>query len=268
MSITQTILEMPETELDFDRFLANMNPEELYRVWSPPHESQEAASSPNSSSLAFDEQELPDLSVLAYDVLQSAPAEEISLENENPSTPEVQTSPVQVKEEPKRRTSPPTNKRAQKKPKITEVIEIKPEKDDKYQKRLAANKKSAQASRERKKALRSELEAKFDSLQSENASLSKQITELETENKVLKGEFANLQNLITQSAHLSKLMEKANMNAPIISLPPTIRDNSAAALYLMIVLKAFGHYFTSTSINTYGPVVNEVRPSSPVQEVM
>jgi len=131
---------------------------------------------------------------------------------------------------------------------------------------LAANKKSAQASRERKKALRVELETKFDSLKAENASLSKQITELETENKVLKGEFANLQNLIDQSAHLTKLMEKANLNAPMVSLPPTVTDNTAAALYLMIVLKAFGHYFSS--MNTFGPVVNEIRPSSPVQEVM
>jgi len=128
-------------------------------------------------------------------------------------------------------------------------------------------KKSAQASRERKKALKVELEIKYDQLKKENAQLGTQITELETENKVLKGEFVHLQNLITHSAHLSKMMDKANLaNAPLLTLPNTISDTTAALFYLMVVLKTFGQQFPVA--NTYGPVISEIRPASPMQEVM
>jgi len=132
---------------------------------------------------------------------------------------------------------------------------------------LEANKKSAQASRERKKALRVELEIKYDQLKQENAQLGTQITELETENKVLKGEFVHLQNLITHSAHLSKIMDKANLaNAPLLTLPKNVSETTAALFYLMVVLKTFGQQ--CTSLNTFGPAISEIRPASPMQEVM
>jgi hypothetical protein len=76
--------------------------------------------------------------------------------------------------------------------------------DDKYAKRLEANKKSAQASRERRKALKSELESKLDVLVKENTDISSQLTLLETENKILRGEYTQLQSLIADATARAK----------------------------------------------------------------
>lgn len=95
------------------------------------------------------------------------------------------------------------------------LVGVKKERDDKYKKRLAANKKSAQASRERKKVLKDELELKVEELEAENSELATAITEMETENKVLKREFISLQKLINESVVLSKLMAQVNFQPPV-----------------------------------------------------
>lgn len=132
-------------------------------------------------------------------------------------------------------------------------------KEDKYQKRLQANKRSAQASRERKKALKVELEQKVDELTEENANLGTQITELETENKVLKNEFIHLQRLICDSSILSKLMAKASSPMPSsnstqvketdanLTLPTNSNNYGAAFTYLMVILYSFGQHFNNST---------------------
>jgi len=95
----------------------------------------------------------------------------------------------------------------------TEFKEKKEETDEKYKKRLISNKRSAQASRERKKLLKNELEAKLAELRKGQLALLESISELETENKVLKREFMNLQQLISDSALLSKLLLLLSSNS-------------------------------------------------------
>jgi septal ring factor EnvC (AmiA/AmiB activator) len=134
------------------------------------------------------------------------------------------------------------------------------EQDDKYLKRLEANKKSAQASRERKKQLKDELEKKVLDITAENRRMATEITQLETENKVLKGEFIQLQKIIADSPVLSKLMDRATsvqlalsdkermMKAeeiPSSSSTSSPNSNTAAFMYLMIVLQSFGQHFAA-----------------------
>jgi len=132
--------------------------------------------------------------------------------------------------------------------------------DEKYLKRLEANKLSAQASRERKKQLKFTLEEQMGQLEAENKQLGTEITQLETENKVLKGEFVQLQNLIAQSPILSKLMaQQISMSLPSVEemelrkekkikelsnsaqplFTPSATTDPAAFMYLLIVLQTF-----------------------------
>jgi hypothetical protein len=160
----------------------------------------------------------------------------------------------------KHRTQPIVKTQAKGNVKKEEDHESKGEEGEKYFKRLEANKKSAQASRERKKHLRDELEKKLSEISAQNTKMATEITQLETENKVLKGEFIQLQKLISDSAVLSKLMERAtsmqlaaNDNertmkaAPMNYTPSTseLSSNASAFLHLMIILQSFGHYFAS-----------------------
>jgi len=125
------------------------------------------------------------------------------------------------------------------------LLPKKKTKDDKYSKRLEANKKSAQASRQRKKALKIELEAKLAFLSKENADILSQMASLETENKVLKTEFIELQGLISNA---SKSFELDNTN---------LKSNSSivAMLYLLVVLYSFrGHFAPSSLPNSVNPI--------------
>jgi hypothetical protein len=132
--------------------------------------------------------------------------------------------------------------------------------DDKYSKRLAANKKSAQASRERKKALKSELEEKMKHLQTENSRFATEITELETENKVLKNEFIHLHKLINDSPVFSKLLVRSNMQLPppleLFPNPKLGNDfnreispekQMAASLFLAFILNSFASFLPQTN---------------------
>ena len=167
--------------------------------------------------------------------------------------------------------------------------------------RLQANKKSAQASRERKKALKVELEAKLQILTRENASLHTQTTQLETENKVLKNEFIQLQNLINDSTVMSKLLNQQlnnnsnnnvantnNSNSNNLTITPSNNNvisfttsqqeeiikpinfnnnnnNAAAALYLMIVLHSFGQHFNKITMSS--PSINNSINSNTVSVI-
>lgn len=162
--------------------------------------------------------------------------------------------------------------------------EVKEEGDEKYSKRLQANKKSAQASRERKKALKVELEAKLESLTQENSLLQTQMIQLETENRVLKNEFALLQNVINESSIISKLMSTqvaatipAKEKSKIAELPASpvkplmngspatpMNVQAAAALYLMVVLHSFGQHQLNSpnSSNLLLPLVTNHLPTA------
>jgi len=210
------------------------------------------------STVSADSSEFPDLSTLDLSVLslQSADTEQHTVD----PLPTIQVKPEPVDPK-KRRPVNPKEAKNNKKLRLNEEIKVEQpratKKEEKYQKRLLANKRSAQASRERKKALKSELEQKVNSLKAENADFSTTITELETENKVLKNEFLHLQRLISDSAMLSKLMARANA-----SLLPHSEDifppeklgfenmprnlNSAAMMYLMIVLYSYGQHLTQS----------------------
>jgi len=127
-----------------------------------------------------------------------------------------------------------------KKKKNDESLSISPFKPEKHQKRLEANKKSAQASRERKKILKGDLEFKLQELFQQNQTLSKEIIQLETENKVLKNEFIQLQNIISQSTlpllgSTLKFEEAETSNT----------FSGTAFMYLLIVLETFSQHFTS-----------------------
>eukprot|EP01116_Phalansterium_solitarium_P025627 TRINITY_DN9900_c0_g1_i1.p1 TRINITY_DN9900_c0_g1~~TRINITY_DN9900_c0_g1_i1.p1 ORF type:complete len:568 (-),score=127.71 TRINITY_DN9900_c0_g1_i1:149-1726(-) len=83
-----------------------------------------------------------------------------------------------------------------------------PMKDDstlKHATRLQANKKSAQASRERKRQLKDLLEDDVNELTADNSQMEREIIELETENRVLKSEFIHIQELINNTPHLAKM---------------------------------------------------------------
>jgi hypothetical protein len=162
---------------------------------------------------------------------------------------------------------------------------VKYEPDDKYVKRLEANKLSAQASRERKKHLKNTLEEQANQLLQENSKLGIEITQLETENKVLKGEFLQLQNLIAQSPIFSKLMaQRISLNLPSVeqmeqkrlerlemnskSLPlftPSQSSDPTALMYLMIVMQTFSQFW-NTQIANSAKLATRVIPSvSPLQ---
>jgi hypothetical protein len=131
-----------------------------------------------------------------------------------------------------------------------QVVKVEKVPEDKYNKRLLANKKSAQASRERKKNLRGELEQKVIDLSKENTNLQIQITEVETENKVLANEVIQLQKLIEDSTQMTKFAAMQQYNNPLQFdtsrlLKPITASPVAAALYMMAILNTYGHYFTN-----------------------
>jgi len=106
--------------------------------------------------------------------------------------------------------------------------------DEKYQRRLVANKKSAQASRERKKALRSNLEDRVNGLIEDNASLALEMERLESDNKDLKRQFEQLQQVLSlqvneSSEVLSELMVEKPAEEAAASSP-------SASMYLLLVL--------------------------------
>lgn len=90
--------------------------------------------------------------------------------------------------------------------------------DEKHSRRLESNKRSAQASRERKKQLKMELEAQVTRLQTENKELQTTINELETENKILKSEFTHLQGLVSNSPLFTKFQDPQS-TAPTQQFP-------------------------------------------------
>jgi len=257
----QILPQFAETEfldLNLESLMNDMPAEdELYKYFMSGANTQVI----NSPTLTdFESTEYPDLSTLDLSVLSL----------ETPISP----LPVAVKLEQsadvkKRRPANAKEAKNNKKPRTTEelkVVKVEPpkgtKKEEKYQKRLLANKRSAQASRERKKALKSELEQKVNSLKAENSEFTTTITELETENKVLKNEFLHLQRLISDSAILSKLMARANstfLPHEVDIFPPEKSGlfknvpqnlNSAAMMYLMIVLYSYGQHFSQSDLTT------------------
>jgi len=207
---------------NLDTLLNNYTDEDLYKAFNSEEVSNPISLPVLDGTTTYEStQEYPDLASLDLTGLGFL-HEEV---NFNQVQPEYSVVPVKQEENAekiKRVAATPKRTRASKKPKI----EVKEEpnvvyvdypsssrkgEDPKYSKRLIANKKSAQASRERKKVLKVELEQKLKELATENSSLGTQITQLETENKVLKSEFVHLQRMISESPILSKMLARSNM---------------------------------------------------------
>jgi len=119
--------------------------------------------------------------------------------------------------------------------------------DPKHSKRLEANKKSAQASRERKKALKVELEGRIEVLEKDNIEMRTLMTSLETENKVLKNEFILLQKLIGDSTakagNYNYSMEKLASKYGLKLKSPS----AASTFYLLLLISSFGQQFNNVS---------------------
>eukprot|EP01119_Soliformovum_irregulare_P005343 TRINITY_DN17112_c0_g1_i1.p1 TRINITY_DN17112_c0_g1~~TRINITY_DN17112_c0_g1_i1.p1 ORF type:complete len:263 (-),score=80.32 TRINITY_DN17112_c0_g1_i1:153-941(-) len=196
-------------------------------------------------------------------------AYDIPPQNTGPASPVSEPSPALIKEEPvDDSTKSKKTRKSTKKARTTKTVAPKESVDDKYKNRLEANKKSAQQSRERKKNLKTDLEGTLAVLSSENTQLNREIIEMETENRVLKGEFIQLQNMISESAVLSKMMDRiTSMNIPYPSDPikppkeivntssPDLFSGSVdptALMYMMVVLQSFNQHFT-TSIPVPSP---------------
>jgi len=269
-STTQATQLQSNTE-DMENLIKNMSEEELYKCFFPENNNATNATetenlNPPSNSIEWNPSELnfPDLSLLDLqsDYLTTSTTQPDILLPLNVTVK--QEFPEAHKDARKRTQSRNTDTTNVKRPRLNTQVIVKDEKkfvkgvDDKYKKRLQANKKSAQASRERKKQLKTELEIQVNYLVEENSSLGTQITELETENKVLKNEFLQLQRLISDSAILSKLMARANMSlmppVPETPVKPSSTAQIAAWWYLMIVLYSFNHYWkTSDNFSTDFP---------------
>jgi len=106
--------------------------------------------------------------------------------------------------------------------------------------------------------MKTELEGKVVSLTKENAELQIAITAMHTENKVLKEEFIQLQNMITEStSSITKLgasssttpLQYDSSNEEIKKSKISSNSSSpfATAIYLMIFLNSFGQYFNKMS---------------------
>jgi len=243
--------------LTFDSILSSINEDDLYKCFVQTNSNEQNNGTSSQISNIVDGPEFPDLASLDLSefFLQPVKAEPVA----SPKLSHFSHNDLQdIK-----RKIPLKDTKLIKKQKIEVKKEIKVE-NSKYQKRLQANKRSAQASRERKKALKVELEQRVDELTEENANLGTQITELETENKVLKNEFIHLQRLIGDSSILSKLMAKASTpnTIPTTTVLPTTsiaqketdfskqiqntNYNGAAFTYLMVILYTFGQHFNNS----------------------
>eukprot|EP01117_Protostelium_nocturnum_P013353 TRINITY_DN4977_c0_g1_i1.p1 TRINITY_DN4977_c0_g1~~TRINITY_DN4977_c0_g1_i1.p1 ORF type:complete len:250 (-),score=68.58 TRINITY_DN4977_c0_g1_i1:130-879(-) len=131
-------------------------------------------------------------------------------------------------------------------PKKTKTENVKKEK------RLEANKRSAQASRDRKKQLKEELEEKVEVLSQEKTEISSEITRLKAENDVMKRELVSLHEMIGQSPLLSKMMERAqtqslyNINR---TEPASTTSPAAAQWYTFIAMHMYLQHFNETNQN-------------------
>jgi len=137
--------------------------------------------------------------------------------------------------------------------------------DERYAKRLEANKKSAQASRERKKHLKGELETRLESLQKESIEMHALITSLETENKVLNNEFLQLQRLIgdatTMSNSFNYSMEKFALKNGLKLKSPA----AATMFYLLYMLHSYGQQFNNNSNSKLNDnIFNVISPAAPI----
>jgi hypothetical protein len=140
------------------------------------------------------------------EVIETLPQQVIStedVEDTNRQKRKVETSPL----------FPRNIKKAKQEP----IVEAKQEtttttkpKSERYVRRLEINKKAAQASRERKRQLKAELEKHFEHLRQENKELQSNLHELETENRILKNEFAHLQSIVTNTSLLTRLLQAAD----------------------------------------------------------
>jgi len=213
--------------LDIDQFLKNISEEELYKTF---------LNDPNSISLETTSV-LPILSPVNINLPETIPTHQTPILLK----PKIEPGTTQIN----------------KKVKIEEDIKPIYKEGERYHKRLVANKRSAQASRERKKQMKTELEGKVVSLTKENAELQIAITAMHTENKVLKEEFIQLQNMITEStSSITKLgassttpLQYDSSNEEIKKSKITSNSSSpfATAIYLMIFLNSFGQYFNKMS---------------------
>jgi len=239
--------------LDIDSFLKTMSEEDLYRSFLEQNGNNQNMT--QLESVLPPLQTLPDLSPTTLYNPTMAVIPSLSMPNKS------YVAVSQNEALNKRSAQMQVANKSTKKPRVTKDPKVKvPKEDDKYSKRLEANKKSAQASRERKKALKAELEIRLEFLTQENAELLTEITVLETENRVLKNEFMQLQNMVNESALASKLMAKqlsADLPAKFESEDPKATNNAAAAFYLMFLLSV-GQTFMKNPVSVNSPVSSSI----------
>jgi len=122
--------ESPQSLLDFQPYFSHLENDEIF---GPFEESIEAL----TPSPIFRDTEFPDLSVLDYDILQS-PGLSPKLSPNSPVKSSLPDSPKPFEDVKKKNSKP----QASKKPRIEkEPVSCKIQVDDKYKKRLEANKK-------------------------------------------------------------------------------------------------------------------------------
>ncbi|PRP83495.1 putative hydrolase [Planoprotostelium fungivorum] len=118
--------------------------------------------------------------------------------------------------------------------------------DDKHRERLEANKRSAQLSRDRKKAQRDILESGLVTLSAEKKSIEHEMALLKTENDFLKKELVSLQDLVEKSPSLCKLMMEQQ--------PPSTEQaggdaQKAATWYTFLMVHMFSNYIKTAMSN-------------------
>lgn len=133
----------------------------------------------------------------------------------------------------------------------TQALTPKEQSDLKKYTRMIKNRESAQLSRERRKIYQDTLEKALSVESARNAELKQQIIELEVENKVLQREFLEFKTLI-ENSNLGKAFSSfADNNAFKLMTKTAAAGDSQAqatfAMYLLIVLHAFGQQFASSA---------------------
>lgn len=200
----------------------NMSEEELLNAFLPSHEANQRsppALDPNMNNVSSPSNfSIEGNFELEDDSFKSLPGTVLSDQDDSSGVEVVEIEEVSQQQNKRKSASSPLPKRLTKKIKQEPLSPsyINPtspkngdKKPDEKVRRLESNKRSAQASRERKKQLKTELEAQVSRLVSENKDLQSSITELEAENKILKSEFNHLQGLVSNSPLFSKFQSMA-----------------------------------------------------------
>jgi len=261
--------DLRSNQVDFDTLLKDVNQEDFSNWFNLENIKLEFD---NPSSSPFEATNYEPLPIVSPENWPTDDLIYIKPDPEAMQTEEVEFPLTKAPTKEKKKSGRRGTKRKTTLVKAAKQEEEEEEVDDKYLKRLEANKISAQASRERKKQLKNYLEEQMNTLSQENSKLGTEITQLETENKVLRSEFIQLQNLIAQSPILSKVKaQQYSISLPTMeqleqkkldriqskidspSLPlfaPSTSTDPSALMYLMVLMQTFNQYWNNQLANS------------------